>query len=103
MPDQVVEFSEGPFGGAVPVIVAPSPDFRVKVAYDLHCGTLLVLLQKGFDGSVMSEYLFLLRLYKQCPWKPPQLEPEEVDPLCAMDNTGFCFTQLESSVSKKAC
>jgi hypothetical protein len=51
----------------------------------------------------MSEYLFLLRRYKQCPWKPPPLEPEAVAPRCALDNTGFGFTQLEASVSKKAC
>jgi hypothetical protein len=101
MPDQVVQFSEGPFGGAVPVIVAPSPDFRVEIAYDLHCRALLMLIQKGFDRSVVSDYLFLLRLREQCPLEPPNLEPKEVEPFCALHNTSFYFVEVQSPVGEK--
>jgi hypothetical protein len=51
----------------------------------------------------VSEHLGLLRLRQQSPWKPPDLESEEVEPLCAMHDVGCGFTQVESSFSKKAC
>jgi hypothetical protein len=101
MLDQMVQFSEGPFGGAVPVIVPPSPDFRVEIAYDLHCRTLLMLIQKGFASSVMSERLFLLRLRQQCPLEPPHLDPEDVEPFCALHDTSFGFAEVQSPVGEK--
>src|SRR5436305_2047490 len=103
MPNHMVQLSEGPFGGAVSVIVAPAPHFRVKVVEDLDCWALLMLVQIGSDGAGVSEHLCLLRLRQQSPWKPPDLESEEVEPLCAMHDVRFGFTQVESSFSKKAC
>src|SRR5688572_12968466 len=103
MPHHMVQLSEGPFGGAVPVVVAPAPHFWVEVVDDLDCRALLMLMQIGGDGAVMSEHLGLLRLRPQGPWKPPDLESEEVEPLCAMHDVCFGFTQVESSFSKKAC
>src|SRR5262245_16844839 len=86
VPDQVVHLSEGPCGGAVAVIVAPASHCRVEVVYDLDCWALLVLVQIGSDGAVMSEPLCLLWLRQQGPSKPPDLESEEVEPFCAMHN-----------------
>lgn len=93
MPDEMVQLSEGPFGGAVSVVVAPTPHERIQGMNDLDCGALLMLVQRGSDGAVVSEHLGLLRLRQPSPWKPPALESEEVDPLCAMHNARFGFTQ----------
>jgi hypothetical protein len=90
----MVQLSEGPFGGAVSVIVAPAPHFRVEIVDDLDCWALLMLVQIGRDGAVVSAHLCLLRLREQGPWKPPDLEAEEVEPLCAMHDVRFGFTQV---------
>jgi hypothetical protein len=76
----------------VSVVVAPAPHCRVEVVDDLDCWALLMLVQIGGNGAVMSEHLGLLRLRQQSPWKPPDLESEEVEPLCAMHDVGFGFT-----------
>src|SRR4030095_4068074 len=103
MPHHMVQLSVGPFGGAVSVVVGAAPHFRVEVVDALDCWALLMLVQIGGDGAVVSEHLGLLRLRQQSPWKPPDLESEEVEPLCAMHDVGCGFTQVESSFSKKAC
>ena len=60
-----------------------------------------MLIQKGFDGSVVSDDLFLVRLREQCPLKPPNLEPKEVEPFCALHNTSFSFAEVQSPLGEK--
>src|SRR4029453_3502697 len=103
VPDQVVHFPESPLGGAVPVIVGPAPNLWVQTAYDLHCWTLPVLLQIGFNGAVMPIHLCLLGLRQQCPFVPLDLESQEVKPFGTMHNPGFGFTELQPPPPQKSC
>src|SRR5437899_9378672 len=102
MPHHMVPLSEGPCGSAVSVGVAPAPHCRVEVMDDLDCWALLMLVQRGGDGAVMSEHLGLLRLRQHSLWKPPHLASEAVEPLCTLHDVGCGFPQVESSFSKKA-
>jgi hypothetical protein len=76
----MVQVSEGPCGGAVSGVVAPTPPARVEVVDDLDCWALLLLGQIGGADAVMSAHLGLLRLRQHGPWQPPELASEEVAP-----------------------
>jgi hypothetical protein len=100
-PDQVVHCPESPLGGAVPVRVGPSPNLWVQTTYDLHCWTLPVVLQIGFDGAVVPVHLCLLGLRQQCPCVSLNLDPQEVKPFSTMHNPAFGFTELQASSLQK--
>ena len=85
----------------MPVIGAPSPALRVESASDLPCRAVLLLLQKGFDRSGVSDDLCLLRVRAPCPLEPPNLDPQEVDPFCALPNPRFSFAEGQAPVGEK--
>jgi hypothetical protein len=100
--DMVVHRVKRVFRCAVPVVVGPAPDYRAQVAYDPARGGLPMPMQIVVDGTEMLHHLLFLRSRQDHASKAPRGEAEKVEAPIDVDDAGFRFAQLQSSLSQKA-
>jgi hypothetical protein len=103
LPLGMSDLAEGFTGCAVSVVIRPSPYDWVERSNYLHRRGLLMCIQVGPYCSNMLQDLFLLGDGQQCSTLPefPDVKPQEVKPFPDVHDTGFGFTEFQSSLLEK--
>ncbi len=93
-PHLVIGFAEGPLGCAVPIVVCPTPNHGVEVAYHLPGGSLLVVVEVRLDAPQVLQHFGFRGLGEQFILEAAHFEPEKVEALIDVPNAGFRFAEL---------
>src|SRR3954449_1222295 len=87
---------------AMPIVVGPTPDYRVQAVYDLARGGLPMLPQVVVDGAEMPHHLLLLRSRQDHASIASHGEAEELKPSSMWTMRVFASLSCNPRSARKA-